>query len=73
MLQINCHFNHNGACSLLNNTSDCTCCRFYKTSEKFYADYNKAAAILYNKGLKSYIYYDLNGTKKIGVKPIKER
>ena len=71
MLQINCHFNHNGECSLLNNVYDCTHCSFYKTSQQFYADYNKAADNLNKRGLKTYIYYDLSHVKRIGVKPIK--
>lgn len=70
MLQIKCHFNHSGACSLLNNMVDCTCCHFYKTSERFYADYNKAAAMLHNKGLTPHIYYDVDNVKRMGVIPI---
>lgn len=71
MLQIKCHFNHNGTCSLLNNMVDCTCCHFYKTSDKFYSDYNRAAAALFKRGLEPHIYYDKDNIKRIGVRPIK--
>jgi len=64
------HYFGDKGCAILKKGTSCTGCKFYENAEMYRQKKRKAAKILSEKGLKTIMYTDEKGTKRIKAVPI---
>ena len=67
-----CYFkdSYSACCNLIQGKNNCYGCKWFKTKEQFYNDMDRAALMLFKKGLVKYTYKNADGNVHVKAIPI---
>lgn len=69
-----CYFkdSYSGVCNLITGKTTCYGCKWFKTKDQFYNDMDRAALMLFKKGLVKHTYKNADGSVHVNAIPIEK-